>query len=161
MTETRRITVPAGEYWLGDPCYSFHGPRDKDWLPWLEAADYSNHVDNQNIVLHAKVPDTEFTVLGLSTAYGDGHYKGSDGEYYAVDAGLIGLVPVEYTNNVIPTYQNGSGDPICTRVTFTENTECWIEYVEIPGVNIWSRYKKWILHFGLITIDTLGEEDDE
>jgi len=158
MSETNRILVEAGDYWLGDPCYSFNGPREDEWIKWLEAADYTN---NQK-VLHAKVPNTEFSVLGFGTAYGDGYYAGSDGNNYAVDAGLIGLVPVGYTNDEIPTYQDGSKRPICTRVSFKEDTECWIEYTEnLRSPDSWARLTKWVLHFGAITIDTIGEDEDD
>jgi len=34
--ETAR--VPAGTYWIGDPCYTI--PTD-EWMEWLDAADYT------------------------------------------------------------------------------------------------------------------------
>lgn len=34
-------------------------------------------------------------VLGIGTAFGDGAYEGNDGFRYGVDAGLLGVVPVE------------------------------------------------------------------
>lgn len=85
---TDTVIVPAGRYYLTDPCYVV---RDPDWLPWLEAADYKN----QRTLLYASTPNG-VPVFGFSTAYGDGSWTGSDGFTYAADAGLLGLVPVEY-----------------------------------------------------------------
>jgi hypothetical protein len=75
------LTVPAGTYWLGDPCYSV--PSDL-WIPLLESCDFFNlPVGTVN----------GHKVYASPTAYGDGEYVGSDGYSYPVDAGLIGLVP--------------------------------------------------------------------
>ena len=75
------VTMPAGEYWVGDPCYSVPDAR---WMEWLEAADYIN----ERRYLLAEIDGQP--VLGIGTAYGDGLFPGSDGNEYAVDAGLIG-----------------------------------------------------------------------
>lgn len=40
-------------------------------------------------------PETGLQVAVAGTAYGDGTYTGSDGTEYPVDAGNIGLVPLE------------------------------------------------------------------
>jgi hypothetical protein len=80
------VRMPAGAYYVGDPCYSItdHG----EWMEWLEAARYeTSHV---LIADHRGKP-----VLGLATAYGDGCYEDQESNQYLVDAGLIGLVPVE------------------------------------------------------------------
>lgn len=79
------LEMPAGTYWVGDPCY---GVPDQRWMEWLEAADYeSNHP-----VLYAELDG--HPVVGLTTAYGDGVYHDGPGNEYPVDAGLIGMVPV-------------------------------------------------------------------
>lgn len=86
------VTVPAGKYYLGDPCYLI---PDADWLAWLEAADYRNAE-----AFVAKVPYTDLVAVAFSTAYGDGSYPldtpdGTDGGYIPVDSGLIGVVPFD------------------------------------------------------------------
>lgn len=88
--DTATVVVPAGRYYLGDPCYTV---QDDQWLPWLEAADYQNEHDILYGLTTAGLP-----VFAFGTAYGDGVYRGSDGSFYGVDAGLIGLVPVEQTD---------------------------------------------------------------
>jgi len=73
--------VPAGKYWLCDPCYAC--PKER-WHELLESSDYFSQAGHLDGV----------AVYGFSTAYGDGVYVGSDGEEYPVDAGLIGLTPI-------------------------------------------------------------------
>jgi hypothetical protein len=90
--ERLRVTCPPGRYWVGDPCYSI--PND-EWMPWLEAADYTRN--SREHVLAAKVGG--HIAVGVSTAYGDGEYPDEQGRMYGVDAGLIGVVPVEIAEN--------------------------------------------------------------
>ena len=127
-------TVPAGFYWVGDPCYTI---PDEDWMAWLEAANYQEEGD----LLEADLGDGKYAV-GLSTAYGDGSYNDRQGREYFVDAGLIGLVSVLWNQEV--------EEKPTTRylVKFDAPTEVWTE--------------SGTLHFGMgITIYTndLGYDD--
>ena len=91
-----QVQIPAGEYWLGDPCYTI---KDEDWIPWLEACNYT---EEDNLV--GVIPGTDFSAVGFRTAWGDGVYPLQKEEGYhwddvfalGVDAGLIGFVPCEY-----------------------------------------------------------------
>ena len=78
-----RVEVPAGTYFLGDPCYAV---PDELWIPLLESCDYFNINDPVGTI-------NGYSVLGFGTRYGDGVYKDQYGNTYGVDAGLIGLVP--------------------------------------------------------------------
>ena len=80
------VIVPAGTYWLGDPCYSI---PDHEWLEWLRAADCSN----EDRLLRASLKDGNYAV-GVSTAHGDGQYSDQYSRVYYVDSGMIGLVNV-------------------------------------------------------------------
>ena len=40
-------------------------------------------------------PETGLKFAVAGTAYGDGEYEGSNGKWYPVDAGVIGIVPLE------------------------------------------------------------------
>lgn len=80
------VTMPAGEYWVGDPCYAI---RDDAWMEWLRDADYEN--ERRFLLGHINgIP-----AVGVGTAYGDGTYLDEDYREYPVDAGLIGAVPHE------------------------------------------------------------------
>ena len=94
-----QVQIPAGDYWLSDPCYTI---RDEDWLPWLEACNYR---EEDNLV--GVIPGTDFYAVGFRTAWGDGVYPLQKEHEYrrdiwndvaelGVDAGLIGFVPCEY-----------------------------------------------------------------
>ena len=75
-----KIKVPAGIYYVGDPCY--HIP-DSKWDDVLVATDYfTNPVFS----------DGEHYVLGVGTVYGDGVYYDQNGNEYPVDSGTLGLV---------------------------------------------------------------------
>lgn len=81
------VTLPAGKYWIGDPCYPFpnDGPKSDEWDRVLEATDFFErpHCDLD-----------EIQVWAGSTTYGDGTYLGTDGNSYPVDAGMLGIMPV-------------------------------------------------------------------
>lgn len=123
------VIMPAGEYWVGDPCYAV---KDEDWMPWLESADYMS--DPQ--ILIAEIGD--FSVLGIGTAYGDGKYKDKDGRSYPVDAGLIGVVPVEVAQDDV------SG---AHKVTFASEFTC--------------SYDNGVITLGSINIDTDADPEDD
>lgn len=77
-------SIPAGSYWVGDPCYAFD---DSDlWMALLESARYE-----ERDLLEARARGQRFTASG--TAFGDGTYEDREGRSYPVDAGLIGVVP--------------------------------------------------------------------
>ena len=138
------VIMPAGTYWLGDPCYSV---KREDWSDWLDAAWERNGSDgNAHAILCAQVPSGAW-VLGMPTAYGDGCYADNRGFYYGVDAGLIGLVPVDYsptTNYKLDDKgKNEYGAEIAQKVTFDEPVTC--------------RMRNGTLVFGDIRIETGGE----
>jgi len=133
LTVKVEVEIPAGEYWLGDPCYTV---PDDMWMPWLEAADYKNQGD----VLVAQVPGTSFHVLGFGTKWGDGVYQGTDGENYGVDAGLIGLVPV----GLFPETTSS----LSTKIVF-----------EGPRKAVWR--DNGLLSFGDVDIETNPSYEDE
>lgn len=84
MGKSAIITTEKGFY-VGDPCYVFEGS-------WMEIVD-SFYDDSNKDKLTAVLKGTK---IGMSnTAYGDGMYAGSDGQDYPVDAGLIGITPLE------------------------------------------------------------------
>jgi hypothetical protein len=78
-----KATFGKGKYFIGDICYALD---DKIYDKiWGEQNKYENGC------FEIKSLNSKFAVA--STYYGDGSYKGSDGNIYGVDAGVIGVVP--------------------------------------------------------------------
>lgn len=76
--------LPPGEYYVGDICYVLdHNVYDDIWGTKFKFEDgkYTINYDGYHGV---------FAVA--STAHGDGTYRGSNGKYFDVDAGVIGIV---------------------------------------------------------------------
>lgn len=134
------VTVPAGRYVVGDPCYAI---ADDAWDAWLEAADYQQ-LNQGKTILEAKVDG--HLCVGVTTKYGDGEYCDQYGRSYPVDAGLIGLVPCQVATADVVEDKNS------VVLEFSEPVECW--YDDETGV----------IHLGDIEIDTddayLDDEDD-
>lgn len=91
-TETESRVLPAGTYWVGDPCYAFN-----DHALWGDLLD-SAWIDGGRIIpqiMDAKVEkDGEvFIFVASGTAHGDGCFPDNAGHEYGVDAGMIGVVP--------------------------------------------------------------------
>lgn len=138
LGDSEEFVLPAGTYRLGDPCYSV--PDDR-WSEWLQAAGLSNEKRNLYATLDG------FPVLGLGTQYGDGEYLDQRGRTYGVDAGLIGLVPVD-----LPGLREDYPDPeqngVYHVVSFDQPVRC-------------IRYEDGTLVFGDITIPTGDVEDED
>ena len=107
-----QVELQSGTYWVGDPCYLI---EDADWLPWLEACNFTNQD-----TLIGQVPGKEIMACGFRTAHGDGLYafeghntrsmKYDEWTTLAelgVDSGMIGFVssvgvtPQEGTENMV------------------------------------------------------------
>lgn len=71
-----------GYYYIGDPCYPF----EESWDELLEKTEYFEN-EEQNFKGYPIAVDR--------TAYGDGVYTDNYGREYDVDAGVIGIIPVE------------------------------------------------------------------
>ena len=76
------MILPKGKYYIGDPCYIF----DESWSSILEQTDFFRN-DNpifgiSNFFVH-------------STYWGDGTFNDTKGNNFAVDSGLIGILPYE------------------------------------------------------------------
>jgi len=88
VTHVTKVTMPAGEYFVGDPCYSVPDAR---WSEWLSKAG----IDEEPIPQFMVASLDGMAVLGIGTDHGDGVYFDQERREYPVDAGMIGLVPVE------------------------------------------------------------------
>lgn len=129
------ITVPAGTYYVGDPCYTA-GQDDYAWQKWC------NTVPDNGEVLAATY--NGFPVIGLHTAHGDGTFYDADGFEYGVDAGMIGVVPVELIEKMGVEVDSRDYGQI---VEFLEETKL-------------VRHSDGVLEIGTIIIDTDPSEDE-
>lgn len=132
MQDSPVVHVPAGRYYVGDPCYAFsHGTNTWDRIgaatDWFET--------NATELQPGK------WVGGFGTMWGDGEYNG-----FPVDAGLIGFVHEDLV------------EPGCT---FLENPECgrWVVFAEAWVARA---YHNGEIHIGHIVVDTNpGDEEQE
>jgi hypothetical protein len=90
-----------GKYYVGDLCYIFNDDS------WQKICDL---LDNEHFEFKG------FKMWNHDTAYGDGCYYDADNREYAVDAGLIGIAPIE----VIEKNYSGDGGQI---IEFKTNFE--------------------------------------
>ena len=119
-----QVQIPAGDYWLSDPCYTI---KDEDWIPWLEACNYR---EEDNLI--GNIPGTNFSAVGFRTSWGDGVYplQKEDGYNWkdvaelGVDAGLIGFVPCEYGGEASLYVHKITFDSL-TSVTWREGNITW------------------------------------
>lgn len=72
--------IPAGTYYIGDLCYAL---GDDIYHNIFGGTGYFSGIYEE------KATKRIFMLAG--TAYGDGEYPGSDGNKFAVDAGIIGI----------------------------------------------------------------------
>ena len=79
------VTTEQGLY-IGDPCYVINR---EDWSDFLDEYIIARKVGFKHFKFKG------FTVGVTRTAHGDGSYTGTDGFSYSVDAGLLGVVPLE------------------------------------------------------------------
>jgi hypothetical protein len=128
------VVVPAGTYFLGDPCYIIS--HDAGWMELLDSCGY---FDGSPV---GEVHGCE--VLAFGTKYGDGVYFDQLGRAFGVDAGLIGLVPVQPWEHEV---RKALGDGLGKLVVFTEDSTCTSE--------------DGLLTFGPVAVINTDPDDDE
>ena len=133
MENTQPITLPAGTYFVGDPCYAFAHATNS----WDKVITASGCFDKNVIEFEGK------PVAGFGTMYGDGTYNG-----FSVDAGLIGCVHADLI-------EEGS--------TFRESPECGqlVEFKEPFTVQAYSNGDIRIGNITVETGHDYEEEDED
>ena len=126
------VTTQKGFY-IGDPCYALPDTIYQD--VWGE-----NGWDSGEIY----VPNFGMCFAVDSTAYGDGCYRGSDGNVYPVDAGVLSIVPVEMMDKDV----RGLGRIVECEGEARFSFEDGVFEIELPTGEE-------------ITIDTRGDEADD
>ena len=130
------MRLPAGTYFIADPCYII---RDEKYDRLLEETDFFGYrlPDRGNIFIDS-VTKLPFAVF--STAYGDGCYRDGFGFKYGVDAGCISCVPVAMVD------EHTSAREYVNLVTFDSPFEVG--------------YNDGMITFGDIEIQTKGDYDE-
>lgn len=88
MFETR-IFSEKKKFFIGDICYAL---KDEIYDGVWGSNDYKDGLFDTGVTDSVGSPVKFFV---CSTAYGDGSYHGTNGKSFPVDAGNIGVVPVE------------------------------------------------------------------
>ena len=91
---TEKHFFKPGEYWIGDPCYAV---KDENWNELCDntgcfGLELEKFPPNWQSGLFKYNDQLCFT---YKTKYGDGTYYDNKGNEYGVDAGLIGIMPIE------------------------------------------------------------------
>ena len=115
------VQVPAGTYWLGDPCYVFD---DEQWDDLID-----NNFDSPIHILFDKDPDNftlnQHQILMFRTSHGDGVYVDAGVGEYPVDSGTIGLVPIA----LVPNHEDFEKvQKLGGVVTFDKDVNCGVDY---------------------------------
>lgn len=134
---SNEYVMPAGTYYIGDLCYVMH----KEWNEVCEMFFQGRSDQGCNEGKLQLIDGREF--VSFNTAYGDGTYNDQYGNYYYVDAGLIGCIKIDDIREEVPA----GGTNV---VTFDKDFTCY------------SDGKR--LQFGHLVIDTdppYEEEEDE
>lgn len=142
------LQFPAGTYYIGDPCYAFQG---NDWDSILDESDY-----------FATGNKTRDIMWAGSTAHGDGTYTDQFGNEYPVDAGLIGIMPIEMCDFGDIRWENGNW--IDERgITYPDgkNFEFKAGNVVTFETDFYVYYMDGVFEFGNIVIDTDPDEEEE
>jgi hypothetical protein len=98
MSNNIQKLLPAGHYFIGDPCYVLD---DQDWLRFCHYFDtmYEDRDSKINIdpEVYTELNDEWNGAIAGYTAYGDGEYNDVNNEYsYSVDSGMIGAIECSY-----------------------------------------------------------------
>jgi hypothetical protein len=142
--ESDHIRFEPGTYYIGDPCYAI---PDEEWMDYLNTYPKSD-IPGQGWVDGVAIMYKGHKCFHDSTAYGDGGYRGSDGIEYGVDAGIIGILPIEVCDP--EAIKDIKANGLANVRTFDKPFHVWCE-------------ENGTFHFGDITIVTDGgdEDDDE
>lgn len=127
------MTVPAGKYFVGDPCYAV---KDNDaWQDFVERM-FKDSPAGETV---SGVMMNGYPVVGVGTMYGDGEYFDvNHNRSFPVDAGLIGVVDMRVAaqNGVTESDLKDMGHVINfdeeVRLARTDDGDILIHNITIP-----------------------------
>lgn len=114
LAKYKSFVVPAGKYYLCDPCYVISNADD--WVGFLESCATE---DSAGFSGHYEALSDGTKVLAFATKHGDGNYHDQHGNSFSVDSGLLGLIPCSYSPGYEGIERTGA------QAEFTEDTLCF------------------------------------
>lgn len=152
MTDRTATPLPAGTYLVGDPCYAFSNDGPDYWGDWLNGTPRTEAHYSWPRLMDAEIGGHR--IVGMGTAYGDGVYYDQYGNEYSVDAGMIGVVPIEALEAINSALVDLHGESLETATGLTVVT-----FDEPFHVS----YDNGVIAIGLLEIDTdiEGPDDDD
>ena len=114
--------LPAGCYWIGDPCYVFpnQGPMKDKWNELLDSSCFLKNASS----IPAEIDDGKIKVWCNYTAFGDGVYSSNVNFNFPVDAGILGIIPEEtviYLNTIDGVYVDSQVKRLGLFIIFEED----------------------------------------
>jgi len=91
------IMLPAGQYYIGDPCYVVGTKNHELWMDFLYKTGLISDTDE---CTEGYCTYEGHELFAASTAFGDGSFEDNEGYNYPVDAGMIGVIPIALTDDV-------------------------------------------------------------
>ena len=139
--DVRVADIPAGVYYIGDPCY-----------PFSSGDDWDNILDESGDFTKPMIMYNGHAVGAFNTAYGDGSYIGKMPEgrehEFPVDSGQIGFVSI----NLMPS------DFVASLQTDEEKCGILVEFSEPWSAASW---KDGTIRIGHVFIDTTQNAEEE
>jgi len=126
----------SGKYYIGDPCYAV---KDENWSDVIESTGCFGYEFKDIQKWNGLFKYNGEYCFADGTKYGDGCFQDNYGREYGVDAGLIGIMPLEVCDG-----DSMNGGQI---VDFENDFMVWSDDGEF--------------HFGDVVIQTRDEEEDE
>lgn len=139
------MTMPAGDYYVGDLCYVMHDCWDEVISVMFDDDEDGRGRHGEFVLKDGR----RFAVYG--TAYGDGVYHDEQLNAYPVDAGLIGCILV---SDIIVKDQSVANQNIDMGIVHTFPRDFKTGYADYGVIDFGGR----------VIIDTVGydmEDDDE
>lgn len=87
------MKLPAGKYYIGDPCYVLNTSNGFNWEHVLSSTGFfgTDTADRGGVFEYKGMK-----MFASSTAYGDGCYKDNHRRTYPVDGGMISAIPLAH-----------------------------------------------------------------
>lgn len=126
----------AGEYYIGDPRYVFNA----SWDSVLQQTNSLSSNEETFIGRHK--------VAGGDTAYTDGVYYDQDGRQYAVDSGILAIMPAVLLNK----------DKVSTKIDIQQSN--FMHIVKFEN-DFEVEVENGVFTFGSVVINTHDESDKD